>query len=444
MNHGGQRQSGKPKRATSKKVSSFAPKEVQFEVFNTSNPDFADLGLGPNIVRVLAELGADMPFQIQSATIPEIIRGNNILGRARTGSGKTIAFAAGMVERLLRLKTQGLFKTDPQAKKPAGRGEREARSGRAMARNPKALIIAPTRELALQIDSTVQPLARAVGFYTTQIVGGMPQIAQEHALSRGVDIVIGTPGRIEALVRQGVLQLHEVVVTVVDEADHMCDLGFFDSVQNIMGLTNKRGQVLLYSATLDEDVDLLVQEFLPDNKKINTEQDEVSYSKHAVGIVMREDKLEVLKEILRGQKRALVFVRTRVFAETLAAHLASAGIKTLALHGDLNQQRRSRNLAEFAAHRARVLVATDVAARGIHIDEIDLVLQADPPEDLKTYLHRAGRTGRAGEGGVVLTIIPRTRQKRTRELLESAGIKADYFADLTKQNAKRVLDQLKV
>lgn len=388
---------------------------------------FADLGLGGNIVRTLAELGAEKPFPIQAATIPDTLKGRDVLGRAQTGSGKTIAFGAALVERLLVLKAQGAFAKDPAA--AARKPKRGERAPRAAARKPKALILAPTRELALQIDRTVQPIARSVGFYTAQFVGGVPIEPQLHALERGIDIVIGTPGRVQDLITRRKLDLREVVVSVIDEADHMCELGFLEQVQQVLRQTDRDGQRLLFSATLDSGVSQLVSEFLRNPAAHEAEEAARGSSSHKVLVVMREDRDQVLTQLVSRRGRIMVFCRTRAGAERLAELLSISGVKATELHGDLSQARRERNLAKFAEGKASVLVATDVAARGIHVDDVDLVVQADPPGDFKAYLHRAGRTGRAGKSGQVVTVIPRTWQQRAREMLDSAEITPAYFGD---------------
>lgn len=403
---------------------------------------FESLGLGGNIVRGLAEQGALTPFAIQAVTIPDILAGHHVLGRGRTGSGKTIAFGAALVERLLRLKAAGAFPADAPKQKPQ-RGVQQKRPARQAARSPKALILAPTRELALQIDRTVQPIARAVGLYTGQFVGGAPFEPQLHALTRGVDIVIGTPGRIEDLAKRGHLNLGQVAVTVIDEADHMAELGFIEPVQRLLRATRRRGQRLLFSATLDGRVEALVAEFMPrpaiheviDDAGTGEDPGGESEVTHRVLIVLREHKDEVLMQLVAGGGRTVVFCRTRAYAEMVTERLTAAGVRAVPLHGDLSQARRERNLAKFSQGQADVLVATDVAARGIHVDDIDTVLQADPPDDPKTYVHRAGRTGRVGRSGSVITLIPRTRQKRTRELFEAAGIEPDVFADFAPGDA---------
>ncbi|NUT58778.1 MAG: DEAD/DEAH box helicase [Agromyces sp.] len=379
---------------------------------------FADLGLGGNVVRALAELGAETPFPIQAATIPVVLEGRDVLGRGRTGSGKTIAFGAPTVERLMQL----------WAASGPSTGSGTARVKRQMGRSPRALILAPTRELALQIDRTVQPIARSVGLFTTQVYGGVPQGRQVGALQRGVDIVIGTPGRIEDLVEQGHLDLSQVDVTVLDEADHMCDLGFLEPVQRIIRRTAEGGQKLLFSATLDTGVAALVDEFLvePAVHEVAGEDQSSSTIDHRVFVIDHRDKRDIVAQLAGREGKTLVFARTRAFAEDLADHLDDAGIPAVSLHGDLNQSRRTRNLQQLTSGRVDVLVATDVAARGIHVDDIDLVIQADAPDEYKTYLHRSGRTGRAGRTGRVVTLIPRHRQRRMAELLGRAEIEVDF------------------
>lgn len=388
---------------------------------------FSDLGLGGNIIRTLSELGAEKPFPVQAATIPDTVRGRDVLGKARTGSGKTIAFGAGIVERLLKLKAEGAFASDPKPEKRK-RGE-PAPKGKRITRNPKALILAPTRELALQIDRTVQPIARSVGFYTAQLVGGVPLDPQVHALERGVDIVIGTPGRVKDLVNRRRLDLREVRVSVLDEADLMCELGFLEATEWTLRQTARGGQRLLFSATLDGQVSELVSEFLQNPAAHEVEETKAADVHHRVCIVLREHKDAALVELASQPGRIMIFCRTRAFAERVAELLAEHGISAVPLHGDLSQARRERNLERFSSGKARVLVATDVAARGIHVDGVDLVVQADPPDDPKGYLHRAGRTARAGHGGRVITVIPRTRQKRTRELFDQLGIEPESFDD---------------
>ncbi|MBH0053080.1 DEAD/DEAH box helicase [Salinibacterium sp. SWN139] len=367
---------------------------------------FIDLGIGSNISRQLASMGAESPFPIQAATIPDVLAGKDVLGRGKTGSGKTIAFGAPLVERLM---------------------ENNGGKDRQMGRKPRALILAPTRELAQQIDRTIQPIARSVGLFTTTIVGGVPQYKQVAALTRGVDVIIATPGRVEDLIEQGRLDLSQVKVTVLDEADHMCDLGFLEPVQRILRETSEGGQKLLFSATLDKGVATLVNEFLVDPAvhEVAGEDQASSTIDHKVLLIEQRDKRAIIKQLSAGTGKTLVFTRTRAFAEEMAEFLSMGGTPATSLHGDLNQSRRTRNLQMLTSGKVNVLVATDVAARGIHVDDISLVIQADAPEEYKTYLHRAGRTGRAGKAGTVVTLIPRNRRRKMDELLGRAEIDAE-------------------
>ncbi|WP_395819903.1 DEAD/DEAH box helicase [Curtobacterium flaccumfaciens] len=373
---------------------------------------FGDLGIGGNISRALQELGASSPFPIQAATIPDVLAGKDVLGRGRTGSGKTIAFGAPLVEKLM---------------------EHGGGTKRKMGRAPRALILAPTRELALQIDRTVQPIARSVGLFTTQIYGGVPYGRQEGALERGVDIIVGTPGRVQDLMNKGKLDLSEVIISVLDEADHMCDLGFLEPVQEILSATaevtpqGNRAQKLLFSATLDTQVAALVEQFLhePSVHEVAGEDQASSTIDHRVLVVEQREKDRLLEELVAGDGKTIVFARTRAYAERLADQFEEAGIRATSLHGDLNQSRRTRNLQLLTSGRVNVLVATDVAARGIHVDDVSLVVQADAPDDYKAYMHRSGRTGRAGKEGTVVTIVPRGRIRKIEGILERAEIEAD-------------------
>ncbi|MFT4158233.1 MAG: DEAD/DEAH box helicase, partial [Microbacterium sp.] len=368
---------------------------------------FADLGLGSNIVETLRNMGAETPFPIQAASIPAVLEGRDVLARGRTGSGKTIAFGAPLVESILT----------------SQKGKR-----REFGRAPRAIILAPTRELALQIDRTIQPIARSVGLFTTQIYGGVPQGRQVGALKKGIDIVIGTPGRVEDLINQGKLDLSDCRIAVLDEADHMCELGFVEPVQRILRETADASQKLLFSATLDREVAALVDEFLVDPAvyEVAGEDQESSTIEHRVLVIDHRDKAEILTSLVDREGKTLVFARTRAYAEMLAEQFDDAGIPAVSLHGDLNQAKRTRNLEKLTSGRVNVLVATDVAARGIHVDDIDLVVQADAPDEYKTYLHRAGRTGRAGRSGRVVTLITRQRQRRMAELLDRAEIDAPF------------------
>jgi len=286
---------------------------------------FEDLGLGSNIAKALAELGAAAPFPIQAATIPDVLAGRHVLGRGRTGSGKTIAFGAPLVERLME----------------NGGGKR-----RTQGRLPRALILAPTRELAQQINRTVMPIAKSVGLFTTTIVGGVPQGSQVMSLRRGVDIIIATPGRLEDLERQGYVDLSNITVTVLDEADHMCDLGFLEPVQRILRATDPEGQRLLFSATLDKGVAAIIDEFLenPAIHEVAGEDQSSATIDHRVFIVDHRDKIPLIEHMVRRENKTLIFTRTLAYADQLSDALEDAGIRSTSLHGDLNQARRNRNL----------------------------------------------------------------------------------------------------
>ncbi len=359
---------------------------------------FAEMGLHPRILEALTGMGAAAPFPIQASTIPAAISGRDVLGRGKTGSGKTIAFTVPLVMKLVA--------AGSVPRKPG---------------KPRALILAPTRELADQIDRTVNGIARAVGFYTTCIYGGVPQRKQENAMSRGVDIVVATPGRLEDLISQRIVDLSEVETLVVDEADHMCDLGFIEGVRRIMRATGD-SQKLLFSATLDREVDALVKEFLPDPYvyEVPNEENDTANIIHRVMTVDPEDRSQVLLRLVQGHGKSIIFTRTKMTAERLSESLTAAGVPAARLHGDLNQNQRNRNLERFTKGGCRVLVATDVAARGIHVDDVAFVIQVDPPEEYKTYLHRSGRTGRANKEGTVITLIPRSRRRRMEDLLRRA------------------------
>lgn len=366
---------------------------------------FLDLGIGRPLVNVLTAMGADTPFPIQAATIPEALTGRDILARGHTGSGKTISFGAALVQRLA----------------PGGQSTKRLVHGRA----PVGLILAPTRELALQIDRTVQPLARAAGLFTTQVVGGVPQGRQVQSLQRGVDIVIGTPGRLEDLITQGHLDISSVWITVIDEADHMSELGFAEPVARLLAGTQGGGQKLFFSATLDHAVSKLVDRFLvaPAIYELQATDDSTAAIDHHVFLINQADRRAIVQALSAGEGKTLVFTRTRASARDLAKHLDGIGIPAASLHGDLSQGQRQRNLGKLTSGKAKVLVATDVAARGIHVDDISLVIHADPAEEHKTYVHRSGRTGRAGSTGRVVTLAATSRQREVHGLLTRAGVK---------------------
>ena len=373
---------------------------------------FGDMDLHPKLLVALEQMGVTSPFPIQAATIPAAIGGMDVLGRGKTGSGKTVAFIVPLITKLIA--------AGSVPRKPG---------------KPRALVLAPTRELADQIDRTANALAKSVGFYTACIYGGVPQRRQENMMSRGTDIVVATPGRLEDLMAQGVIDLSEVETIVVDEADHMCDLGFIEPVKRIMRACGD-SQKLLFSATLDKEVDALVREFLPAPfvYEVPNEENDTANIIHRVLTVDQEDRSQVLLRLVQGEGKSLIFARTKMTAERLSESLTAAGVPAARLHGDLNQNQRNRNLERFVKGHVRVLVATDVAARGIHVDDIALVVQVDPPEEYKTYLHRAGRTGRAGKEGTVVTLIPRNRRRRMEDMLNRAE-RDGIFTEVRPSNA---------
>ncbi len=362
---------------------------------------FAELGVPTQLTDVLEREGKSKAFPIQEDTLPDTLAGRDVLGRGKTGSGKTLAFALPMVARL-------------------GRAGGKSRPG-----HPRALVLAPTRELATQIDAVIAPLAKAYGLTTTTIFGGVSQQRQERALRAGVDIVVACPGRLEDLMKQRHVTLDNVEITVLDEADHMADLGFLPGVTRIMTATPERGQRLLFSATLDNGVDKLVRRFLdkPVTHSVDSEDSHVDAMTHHVFHVNGADaKRELVQALASGTGRRILFMRTKHQAKKLAKQLTAAGIPSVDLHGNLSQGQRDRNLALFQGLTHRVLVATDVAARGVHVDNVELVVHVDPPAEHKSYLHRSGRTARAGSAGDVVTVVLPEQRRETDQLLKRANI----------------------
>lgn len=374
-------------------------------------PTFIELGVPARLADVLAAEGKTEAFAIQRDTLPDSLAGRDLLGRGRTGSGKTIAFSIPLVARL----NASNKKTRPQ--------------------HPRGLILAPTRELATQIAAVIAPLAAAVGLRVTTVFGGVSQRPQEQALRSGVDIVVACPGRLEDLMKQRVVNLDSVEVAILDEADHMADLGFLPGVTRILTATPAGGQRLLFSATLDRGIDSLARRFL--SNPISHEVDESSVPTgemiHRVLVTTStEHKTVLVRELASGMGRRLLFTRTKHQAKKLAKQLTAAGIPAVDLHGNLSQNARERNLSAFSADPAdggvRVLVATDVAARGVHVDDIDLVVHVDPPMEHKAYLHRSGRTARAGASGTVVTVVLPEQRRDVKDLLRKAQIKAELEA----------------
>lgn len=363
------------------------------------NP-FIALGVPEQLCGALAASGITEPFPIQSATLPDSLTGRDVLGRGRTGSGKTLAFGLAVITRLSSL-------------------EIRCRPSR-----PRALILAPTRELALQIDATVAPLARLMGLRTTTIFGGVGQNPQVDALRRGVDIAIACPGRLEDLIGQGHCRLDDVEISVLDEADHMADLGFLPGVKRLLDRVPTDAQHLLFSATLDKGVDVLVKRYLHDpvTHSVDSEQSPVQTMTHHVLHVRTDDRVPVVVDLAAAPGRTIVFTRTKHRAKQLTKQLNANGVRAVEMHGNLSQAARTRNLAEFSSGRAAALVATDIAARGIHVDDVSLVVHADPPIEHKAYLHRSGRTARAGAEGVVVTIAVESQRREVEKLMKKAGI----------------------
>ena len=348
---------------------------------------------------VLSDLGIDTPTPIQSATVPDALAGRDVLGRGRTGSGKTYAFLLPLVARL------------------SGKGSARPKA-------PRALILAPTRELASQIDQALAPLAQAAGLTSRTIFGGVGQNPQVTALRRGVDILVACPGRLEDLIAQGHCSLAAVEVTVLDEADHMADLGFLPAVRRLLAQTSRDGQRLFFSATLDRAIDSLVRQFLVDpvTHEADSVQSPISEMSHHVLHVDREHRLPILVDLISAPGRTVVFTRTKRGAKVLARQFNKSGVPAVELHGNLAQNARTRNLEAFHDGRATALVATDIAARGIHVDDVALVVHADPPAEHKAYLHRSGRTARAGNAGTVITIMTSEQAHDVRVLTRAAGI----------------------
>ncbi len=362
--------------------------------------DFVALGVPASLIKVLADRGVETAFPIQSATLPDSFAGHDVLGRGKTGSGKTIAFALPLVTRL------------------AASGRRR-QSG-----HPRALILVPTRELANQVMTSLNPLAAAMSLRVATIYGGVGQGPQVSALRQGVDIVVACPGRLEDLIGQRHCRLDAVEVTVLDEADHMADLGFLPGVKRILDATPSGGQRLLFSATLDKAIDGLVRQYLvnPVVHSVDPEVSSINTMTHHVLAVSSADKAAVVSALASGFDRSLLFMRTKHGAKKLAKQLCAAGIPAVELHGNLSQSARERNLADFTSGQVRVLVATDIAARGIHVDDIALVIHVDPPAEHKAFLHRSGRTARAGAEGVVATVMTPDQAGDVRSLARAAGI----------------------
>jgi superfamily II DNA/RNA helicase len=358
------------------------------------------LGLPGALVEALAAQGVTTPFPIQLATIPDALAGRDVLGKGRTGSGKTYAFVLPLLARLA---------SSTAPRRPS---------------RPRALILAPTRELADQIAGSLAPLARALSLRTLTVYGGVGHAAQIKGLRDGVDVLVACPGRLADHIEAGHANLGDVQITVIDEADHMADLGFLPAVRRLLEQTPAQGQRLLFSATLDAGVDVLVRRFLTDpvRHSVDSAKSAVPAMAHHVLHLHAQDRFPVLVDLTSAPGRTVVFTRTKHGAKALTRKLVAAGVPAVELHGNLGQNARTRNLTAFSEGSVSTLVATDIAARGIHVDEVALVIHADPPVEHKAYLHRSGRTARAGAAGTVITLATDDQMVQVRELTRKAGV----------------------
>jgi superfamily II DNA/RNA helicase len=361
------------------------------------NDTFESLGVPPPLVATLAAAGITAPFPIQAATLPDALAGIDILGQGRTGSGKTLGYSLPLVARLA--------------------------DGHTMACRPRGLVLVPTRELASQVHSVLAPLARAMNLSVTTVFGGTAQRPQVAALRNRADIIVACPGRLADLIEQGHCHLGDVAVSVLDEADQMADLGFLPVVRRLLETTPPQGQRMLFSATLDKAVNVIARRFLnhPAQHTVDSVAPPAQITHHLL-TVSPADRFAVVRILAGGDNRALIFTRTKHGARKLARQLAEDGVPAAELHGDLPQGARTRNLASFSSGAVRVMVATDIAARGIHVDDIGLVIHADSPAEHKAYVHRAGRTARAGAAGVVITLQAPAQGMEVRRLMRRAGV----------------------
>ena len=366
----------------------------------SSDTTFASLGVPASLTTVLSAAGITIPTPIQAATLPDSLAGRDVLGRGRTGSGKTYAFLLPLLTRLVASKT-------PR-----------------QSRKPRALILAPTRELVNQIQAAMTPLAKPLGINSVTIFGGVGQNPQVSALRGGIDVVLACPGRLEDLLGQGALTLDAIEITILDEADHMADMGFLPGVRRIMDRTPRSDQRMLFSATLDAGVDVIVKRFLtnPVTHQADSATSQISTMHHHIFHVRAESRLPVLVDLTSAPGRTMIFTRTKHGAKKLSKQLNASGVPTVELHGNLSQNARTRNMDAFQAGAASTLVATDIAARGIHVDDVNLVIHADPPVEHKAYLHRSGRTARAGNAGVAVTLSLWNEENSVRVLQKRLGL----------------------
>ncbi len=371
---------------------------------------FAELGIDPDIVESLAAGGINEPFPIQSLTIPDALAGRDVCGKAKTGSGKTLAFGLPLLQRLTGPPPSGPPPSDlpaPGRAPSAGDDSRRAARSPHRGRPPRGLVLVPTRELARQVADVLAPVAEARGLNLEVCYGGTNMEAQVKAVRAGMDVVIATPGRLIDLRQRGEVDLSEIEIVVLDEADRMADMGFTPQVEWLLRHLVKPHQSMLFSATLDGDVDRLIRHELTDpvHHEVASSTTTVSGMAHRFIQVHQMDKIKLTASICHHYSRTIVFTRTKRNADRLTESLRKEGVDARAIHGDLRQQMRERALKAFSDGRLPVLVATDVAARGLDVDDIDVVVHFDPPEDHKSYLHRSGRTARAGREGLVVTLV---------------------------------------
>jgi len=404
--------------------------DAQAESIEPSEPaepklTFGDLGLHPDLVRTLAKKGVTEPFPIQAATIPDALAGKDVLGRGRTGSGKTLSFGLPLLTRL--------------------------GGNRSQAKRPRGLILVPTRELAMQVADALEPYGSVLGLRLKVVCGGTSMSNQIYALERGVDVLVATPGRLRDLLDRGACSLDASEVIVLDEADQMADMGFMPEVTEILDQVPAGGQRMLFSATLENEIDTLVKRYLknPVTHEVDPSAGAVTTMTHHVLVVKPKDKAPVTNAISARKGKTIIFVRTQMGCDRVAEQLRDAGVLADALHGGMTQGARTRTLADFKEGYVNVLVATDVAARGIHVDDVDLVLNVDPAGDHKDYLHRSGRTARAGRSGTVVTLILPHQRRSVFRLLEDAGVEAtrhivdgSFDADMVKITGARSLSEV--
>ncbi|WP_434734889.1 DEAD/DEAH box helicase [Bifidobacterium sp.] len=390
-------------------------------LFDNRDVTFAELGVPEPLVRVLAADGKTTAFPIQVDTLPDSLAGRDLLGRGQTGSGKTLAFAIPLVTRLSQ--SSGSESAIRSFEHWREHGDSRSKA-QALLPRPRGLVLAPTRELVNQIDEVIAPLARAYHMTTTTIYGGVNQNRQVSALRDGADIIVACPGRLEDLLHQRLLSLDSVEITVLDEADEMADMGFLPAVSRLLEQVDGEGQHMLFSATLDHGVDKLVRRFLTDARihSVDSAESHVDTMTHHVFAVSQGNKHEVIRILASGMGKRILFTRTKYQAKKMAKKLVDGGIPAVDLQGNLSQNQRDRHLAAFTDGEVRVLVATDVAARGIDVSDVELVVQTEPPEDPKSFLHRSGRTARAGESGDVVTLVLPEQHRDARDMLRRAGI----------------------